>query len=218
MPAQTIQRAGAALRVPVRTLYARHRPQILAHLRALGPDDRHWRFGYPASDAQIDQYVERIDFGNHEVFGIVDRRLDLVAMAHLAYADAATTRYNREAELGLSVDAGSRGRGWGARLFDRAAVHARNRGVHTLVIHAMAANAPILHIARGAGAKVTFEGPDALARLALPPADARSHVDALIENHLGEFDYGCKLNARCFDIWMGLARKTTTEPGPFTQR
>ncbi len=201
--------------MPVRALYARHRPKILAHLLALGPEDRHLRFGHPASDAQIGRYVEQIDFGNHEVFGIVDHRLDLVAMTHLAYANSwfdtgayarKGTLDTREAELGVSVDAGARGRGWGTRLFDRAVVNARNRGVDTLVIHAMAANAPMLRIARSAGAAVTFEGPDALARLELPPADVGSRVEALVEHQLAEFDYSCKLNVRCLNRWLGMAR------------
>jgi RimJ/RimL family protein N-acetyltransferase len=207
MAAQATLRADTAPRVPVRSLEARHRPKILAHLLALGPEDRHLRFGYPASDAQIGQYVENIDFGQHEVFGIIDRRLDLVAMAHLAYAHAwfDSGTEPREAELGVSVDAAARGRGWGTRLFDRAVVSARNRGVDTLVILAAAANAPMLRIARSAGATVTFEGPDALARLELPPADVGSRVEALVEHQLAEFDYGCKLNACCIDIWLGLA-------------
>ena len=43
------------------------------------PDDRYLRFGYPASDEQIDRYVETIDFAHDEVFGVFNRRLELVA-------------------------------------------------------------------------------------------------------------------------------------------
>jgi RimJ/RimL family protein N-acetyltransferase len=216
MAAQAPHRAGAPPRVPVRSLDARHRPKILAHLLALGPEDRHLRFGHTASDAQIGHYVDHIDFGNHEVFGIVDHRLDLVAMAHLAYSHAwfHAGADPREAELGVSVDAAARGRGWGTRLFERAVVSARNRRVDTLVVHAMAANAPMLRIARDAGATVTFEGPDALARLQLPPADVRSRVDALVEHQLAEFDYRCKLNLRCLDLWLGAAPKVMRWTSP----
>jgi GNAT superfamily N-acetyltransferase len=171
--------------------------------------DRQLRFGYLASDAQIGGYVEHIDFGNDEVFGIFDRRLAVVAMAHLAYTAEATEtteigtgRRRGEAEFGVSVDAGARGRGWGAQLFELAALHARNRGVDTLVIHALVENAPMLRIIRAAGAQVVLEGPDAVARLALAAGDARSHLDALMEHQMAEFDYGFKLNARCFDILL----------------
>ena len=51
----------------------------------MGPDDRYLRFGYIASDGHIGRYVDQLDFDHDEVFGVFNRRLDLVAMAHLAY-------------------------------------------------------------------------------------------------------------------------------------
>src|SRR5688572_2200958 len=72
--------------VPIRSLAARHRPRIAAHLMALDPHDRYLRFGHPATDEQIAKYVDTIDFERDEVFGIFNRRLELIAMAHLANA------------------------------------------------------------------------------------------------------------------------------------
>lgn len=202
MSTQTNSRASASRRVPVRSLLARHRPRILVHLLALSPADRKLRFGYAASDALIGRYAEQIDFIDDELIGIFNRRLEVVAMAHLAYAGDGLG--SGEAEFGVSVADCARGRGWGARLFELAVLHARNRGVDTLVIHALTENAPMLRIVRAAGAQVILEGPDALARLALPPGDALSRVDALIEHQVAEFDYGWKVNARCFGIWLGM--------------
>ena len=71
--------------VPIRSLSARHRPRILAHLLALDTNDRYLRFGYAAADDQIRRYVERIEFERDEIFGVFNRRLDLIALAHLAY-------------------------------------------------------------------------------------------------------------------------------------
>jgi hypothetical protein len=77
--------------VPIRSLAARHRPRILSHILALSEIDRYLRFGYAASDVQIARYVEQLDFERDEVFGIFNRRLELLAMAHLAYLDPAAS-------------------------------------------------------------------------------------------------------------------------------
>ena len=71
--------------VPIRSLGPRHRERITAHLLALDVSDRFLRFGYPATDAQISKYVDMLDFEQDEVFGIFSRRLELIAMAHLAH-------------------------------------------------------------------------------------------------------------------------------------
>ena len=78
--------------VPIRSLGPRHRERIVAHLVALDERSRYLRFGYAASEAQIARYVDTLDFEHDEVFGIFNRRLDLIAMAHLAYRRADATR------------------------------------------------------------------------------------------------------------------------------
>ncbi len=181
------QRPAPRRWIPIRSLAERHRPRILAHLLALPEHDRYLRFGHAASDAQIARYTDRIDFGRDEVFGVFNRRLELIAMAHLAALPQA-----REAEFGVSVLPQARGRGCGARLFDHAVLHARNRGVDTLVIHALNENTAMLRIARKAGATVQREGGEALARLQLPPDTLRSHLDAFIESSAAEIDYRIK--------------------------
>lgn len=173
--------------VPIRSLAMRHRPRILAHLLALPDRDRYLRFGYAASDAQVSHYVDSIDFDRDEVFGIFNRRLELIAIAHLAGLPGRT-----EAEFGVSVLPTARGRGYGKRLFDHAVLHARNRGVRTLVIHALSENAAMLRIVRAAGAKWDRDGGESHARLRLPPDDFLSHLDQLVEQQAAEIDYRIK--------------------------
>ncbi len=180
--------------IPIRSLAERHRPRILAHLLALPEADRYLRFGYAASDAQIARYADLIDFAHDEVFGVFNRRLELIAMAHLAgLADS------REAEFGVSVLPKARGRGYGARLFDHAVLHARNRGVDMLLIHALTQNTAMLRIARNAGATVQSEGGETLARLRLPPDSLRSHLDAFLESSAAEVDYRLKSQGKRSD-------------------
>jgi GNAT superfamily N-acetyltransferase len=186
--------------IPIRSLAERHRPRILMHLLALPAHDRYLRFGYAASDAQVARYVDLIDFSRDEVFGVFNRRLELIAQAHLA--GLANTR---DAEFGVSVLPKARGRGYGARLFDHAVLHARNRSVDTLLIHALTENTPMLRIARGAGASVERDGGEALARLRLPPDSLRSHLDAFLESSAAEVDYRVKAHGkRMNDMLDGL--------------
>ncbi|MCW5667187.1 MAG: GNAT family N-acetyltransferase [Piscinibacter sp.] len=182
--------------VPTRSLGARHRDRIMAHLVGLDEADRYLRFGYPATDAQIAKYVDMLDFDRDEVFGIFNRRLELIALAHLAMPDSASNRADGGvAEFGVSVVRKARGRGFGARLFEHAMLHARNRGVQTLTIHALSENAAMLRIARNAGATIERAGPESEAWVRLPPDTLASHVEQIMGDQAAEVDYHLKLHA-----------------------
>lgn len=181
---------------PLRTLGTRHRARVSAHLLKLDDADRLRRFGHIASDELIRQYVDRIDFDRDEVFGAFNSRLELVAMAHLAFEPGAAT-----AEFGVSVNAQARGRGLGAHLFDHAVTHARNRGARTMLIHMARDNAAMLSIVRNAGAKLQFQGPDALAELPLPADTLGSQIQELLGHQAAEFDYRLKLQVLRLDLW-----------------
>ncbi len=183
--------------VPIRSLGPRHRARIMAHLLALDPDDRYLRFGYSATDAQISKYVDLLDFEQDEVFGIFSRRLELIAMAHLAHSVSGPGQNaSAVSEFGVSVLKPARARGFGRRLFEHAMLHARNRGVETLLIHALSENTAMLKIARNAGATVVREGPESDATLKLPPDTLASHMGELVEHRAAELDYRLKVHAR----------------------
>jgi GNAT superfamily N-acetyltransferase len=179
--------------VPIRSLAQRHRGRIADHLRALSERDRYLRFGYMASDEQIESYVRSIDFGRDEVFGIFNRRLELIALSHLAY-ERPPQLATRPAmvEFGVSVLAQARGRGYGARLFEHAVMHARNRGTDRLFIHALSENTAMLRIARAAGATVERDGSESQAWLKLPPDTLASQVEEAVETHAAEVNYRFK--------------------------
>ncbi|MBV8503198.1 MAG: GNAT family N-acetyltransferase [Paucibacter sp.] len=183
--------------VPIRPLATRHRRRIGEHLLALSERDRFLRFGYQASDEQVLKYVDRLDFKRDELLGIFNRRLELVAMAHLAYSPAPQRPGQPAmAEFGVSVSARARGKGLGQRLFDHATLHARNRGIQTLFIHALSENTPMLRIARRAGALVERDGSESEAWLRLPADSMASHVDEALERHLAEVDFELKRHLR----------------------
>ena len=191
--------------VPIRSLGPRHRERIAAHLLALGASDRYLRFGYPASDAQISKYVDMLDFEQDEVFGIFSRRLELIAMAHLAHSGiGATSTMPSMSEFGVSVLPQARARGFGRRLFEHAMLHARNRGVDTLLIHALSENTAMLKIARNAGATVVREGSESDAWVKLPADTLASHVGEMVEEQAAELDYRLKVQARKVNGLLGL--------------
>lgn len=194
-PAWAARHAARAL-VPIRTLGPAHAPRIMAHLLSLSDRDRYLRFGYSATDEQIGRYVERLDFERDEIFGIYNRKLELLAMAHLAFS--VDPQFNSCAEFGVSVLAHARGRGYGARLFDRAVTHARNEGVSLMFVHALSENTAMLKIARKAGATVEREGSESECYLRLPPADIDSRISELLDEQIAQTDYRLKAQARQF--------------------
>lgn len=200
--------------VPIRSLNPRHRGRIAAHLLALDETDRYLRFGYFASDEQIKRYVAELDFKRDDIYGIYNRKLELIAMAHVAVAGDADSFEHltaspaiptvaapgpgakaNHAEFGVSVIKAARGRGFGAQLFDRAIMHARNEGRDTMYIHALTENTVMLKIARNAGATVIRDGAESDAYLKLPEATLRTRLTEMVEDQFAEIDYGFKQQA-----------------------
>ena len=174
----------------LRSLSARHRPRILAHLLALPAADRYLRFGYAASDVQVARYVDGLDFQRDEVFGIFGAGLSLTAMAHLANTRLPQSEGGRPvAEFGVSVSGRARGRRYGSRLFKHAVLHARNHGASQLFIHALSENAVMLRIARNAGAVVRRDGCESEAWLQLPRDSLTSQLDEVVQAHVAETHY-----------------------------
>ena len=129
------------------------------HLLHLDEHDRYLRFGSHVSEEQLARYVASIDFKRDEVFGIFNRKLQLVAVAHLAAMPGkgphGDSSRGRAMEFGVSVLKKARGRGYGSRLFDRAVMHARNEGVELMFIHALSENTTMLQMCQELGFHVS---------------------------------------------------------------
>ena len=192
---------GSQLVVPIRSIGSAHGERIATHLLALSPHDRYLRFGYAANDEQIHRYVDGLNFERDEIFGIYNRKLELIAMAHLAFSTDPTLKSC--AEFGVSVLSGVRGRGYGSCLFGRAVMHARNEGVDMMFIHALSENTAMLNIARKSGARIERDGSESEAYLRIPPADMDSRMTEMFEEQFAQTDYQLKVQAKRF--WDLLA-------------
>ncbi len=190
---------SAPWRVPIRSLARRHRKRIAAHLQGLTPEDRYLRFGHAIADSQLLKYALGLDFQRDELFGVFNRRLELVAVAHLAYprGGGRLEEWVDTAEFGVSVLSRYRGRGLGSRLFELCCLHARNRQMRYLLIHALSENAAMLRIAERAGAwRETVESGSVTSRLHLPDPNWLSQAEEAVETRLGEWDFRIKHQAR----------------------
>ncbi|MBX9936756.1 MAG: GNAT family N-acetyltransferase [Burkholderiaceae bacterium] len=206
--------AHPTLVVPIRSLGPTYRERIATHLLALEPADRYLRFGYYAGDEHIHRYVDQLNFEQDEIFGVYNRRLELIAMAHLALAQS--PGHEQCAEFGVSVLPKGRGQGLGTRLFERATIHARNAGVRMVFIHALTQNRAMLNIVRHAGAVITQDGSESEAYLTLPPATLDSRMTELVEQQWAELDYRLKQQAQLF--WRFLAGVQAVRQGVQAER
>jgi RimJ/RimL family protein N-acetyltransferase len=182
--------------VRISSLRADDKPQIAKHLFLLPERDRYYRFGFAASDKQIQNYVDGLNFERDHLYGIYGRQADLIAVAHLAQMEepyqaplSFGLAFSDKAEFGVSVLPEYRSKGYGGRLFDRAMTHARNQGTSQLHIQALSENSRMLNIAKKRGATLVNHGSETEAYLLLPEADLDSRISELVAEHFGNVDY-----------------------------
>ena len=205
-------RATPASTPPIRELGVSERSLFLAHLLALGAEDRYLRFGSPLSDSAIAAYVDGIAFRVDTIFGVFDDRLALEAAGHFSPITVTAgddARRGRSAEFGLSVAERARGRGLGTALFLRAASHARNLNVSSLFMHCLSENRAMIRIARKAGMRIEQRHGEADAYLALAPGTLATAIEEGAQRQIALFDFAVKRH-------LLLARKTfgpRTSPG-----
>jgi predicted acetyltransferase len=192
--------------VPICHLRPYNLPDIQKHLLSLNAKDRYLRFGYAANDEHIKSYVRSLNFERDEIYGIFNRDLQILAMAHLTFNIQAsgTTTQQMAAEFGVSVHSSSRGRGYGYHLFQRALMHARNANAATILIHALSENAPMLKIARKAGATLERDGAETQALLKVPRGSLRTRIAELFTDQYAQTNYSIKEDVKNF--WYFLTQ------------
>ena len=192
--------------VPICHLRPYNLPDIQKHLLSLNAQDRYLRFGYAANDEHIKSYVRSLNFERDEIYGIFNRDLQILAMAHLAINIQANgpAKQQMAAEFGVSVLASARGRGYGYHLFQRALMHARNANAATILIHALSENTPMLKIARKAGATLERDGAETQALLKVPKGSLKTRIAELFTDQYAQTNYSIKEDVKNF--WYFLTQ------------
>lgn len=91
---------------------------------------------------------------------------------------------------------------YGARLFERAALHASNDGIDVMFIHALTENEAMLTIAKNAGAVLVRDGAESQAYLRLPHANWESQLTEILDEQIAQADYAIKRQAHQFGTWL----------------
>lgn len=167
-----------------------HRGRVLQHLRELSAQDLWLRFGYAVTDEALRLYVRKLHFSRDAVFGIFDEVAELLALGHLGFDKNASSK---AAEFGLSVLPCARRRGFGLRLLQRAAVHARNRGAAHLMMTYLPENDALKQLAERAGMQLIPDTDEPRAYLSLEPATAASLMDETFSEMLAAIDLGFRV-------------------------
>ena len=177
--------------VMTRELRSDERPQLLAHLLALGSEDRRLRFTHALTDSGLSWYADNIDLKDDVVFVVADVNLAIVGAAHL-------TRCDGHAQLGLSVLPDGRGRGIGSALLERCIAHTRNWGMRVMFMNCLVENAAMMRLARKQGLRIAVSGAEAEAFVRLPRANLASLSTEAIVEQLALFDHAQK------SCWLAL--------------
>lgn len=177
----------------VRALTREDLPLFMDHLLRLEDPCRRLRFGGIATDTFIRDYAMRVDFDNTAVLGcLVDA--ELVGAAELRSLDA---RWSNAAEAAFSVEKAWRSRGIGTALMAGLIRQAGDLGVDRLFMSCHAFNRPIQRIAERFAAKLSFEGPDCTADIAVR-AEAYEPYFAHTDGGIVVVDLGAQQGA-----WQG---------------
>ena len=144
----------------VRLYLPRDRAVLQAHFAALTGDDLRDRFCAATKRESVTQFLYGLGAAGVPSYGIYDGNLALAAVCQLGLC-------GEELEVGLTVLAAHRRKGFATALLNRSASYARARGIKALIVHCLAGNTPMLSLARGIGMAVESASGQADGRLTL---------------------------------------------------
>lgn len=152
----------------IRILQPGEWPAYQAHLLRLDPEARRLRFGFPIDDRGICTHLSQLEATKDSLLALVESGR-VIGAAHLARARGGNGVTGGIVEFAFSVDAGSRHKGLGRALFERALLWARNRGLRRAFVYFLASNHVMARLARKCGMIITSAGGECEGTAALPP-------------------------------------------------
>jgi len=178
------------------------KPQLLEHLNRLDPEGRVWRFGYSASDAAIEMYVN----GIHDSDIILGIRIDITSDMMVAVVHLSIDEDTKTAEIGISTLLESRRCGYGERLLRYSVDILRNRNIRQLYSVCLPDNQPLLKLFRKLNiTSITSNVGEKEARISIPMAGIDSVINELRNERLVVIDMAMKPWA---ELWQHMFQKS----------
>jgi RimJ/RimL family protein N-acetyltransferase len=143
--------------MPRKLYYESDKTKLINHfLDDISNDDRYLRFGYPASDNNVMDYIEKSlkNFSDTDMWFVVEKDNYFIGTVHVSLNKSS----NSYAELGFTVSPNHRNQGIGQYLFDRAATWAVMKGYNNLYTQCLSENKVMQHIAKKNGMTVVTIG------------------------------------------------------------
>lgn len=171
--------------------------QYSAHLKALTPEDKVSRFGYPASDHSIDELVLNMCYhpGDHELWYARDDG-DRVGWGHMAKNSDGSW------ELAVSVDREFQRQGIGNQLIVEMLAWAKFHHITQVYMHCIDGNKVIQHLASKNELRTrSLGGGERTATIELPEPTLMETNTQLLKEQKEIFDEFGKLRNRLTKLW-----------------
>lgn len=149
-----------------RRLFPWEADRYAAHLKALTPQGRRWRFGGMVSDDVLDAHAARAIETGHVEGCILDGRL-------IGAFELFVDPLRGDAQVALSVDPAHDGDGLGTELMARARSRASLMGAAGIELQMQGDNAAMIALARRVGGPISRNGAELGAAVAVPRPDLR---------------------------------------------
>jgi GNAT superfamily N-acetyltransferase len=167
------------------------------HLKQLTLDDKHSRFGYAASNANIDQLILNILYtpAEHELWSAsVDG--EIVGWGHMAKND------DNSWELAVSVDKKFQKKGIGGKLIGAMLMWAKIFHISEVYMHCIENNKVIQHLANKHGLETRRRGSgERTAAIVIPEPTIFDIHDHRWQEHALILKEYAKLRQRLADLW-----------------
>ena len=162
------------------------------HLKALDAASKILRFGYPVTDAVIDQLCDKFeaDHSHNILFCIENNDLEFVAIGHIALYD--------EMELAFSVLKDYQKQGMGSALMKRVIQWCRTNGNLKGCMVCLSTNQAIRHLCSKHGIHMHNEHGETMADIELDSPNITTYITEATDSNLGAMDYLGKRFARPF--------------------
>ena len=193
--------------IPRKIMYESDEGKLYYHfLNDIVGHDRYLRFGYAASDDNINDYLEKAfdEFGFKNMWFIVEKDNKVIGSVHVSFCPL-TKDGNYTAEMGFTVSPEHRGEGIGQELFIRGSTWAMMRGAKTLYTQCLSENKIMQHIAKKNGMTVvTISQGEKEATIQATKSKMQSYFDDKFFDNLAFVDQAITKQQSIYKSFIGL--------------